>query len=131
VVDKTIRALNDGGRSVRGARVCVLGLAYKANIDDDRESPSYEIIELLEEAGAEVDYCDPHFPVARAGRRHDIGLSSVPCTADTLAGYDALVLATAHREFEVPELYAGVDLVVDTRNVVKPGWPGPKRVVKA
>jgi len=131
VVEKTIRALNDAGRSVRGARICVLGLAYKANIDDDRESPSYEIIELLEEAGAEVDYCDPHFPVARPGRRHDIGLASVPCTADTLSGYDALVLATAHRDFDVPDLYAGVDLLVDTRNVVKPGWPGPRRVVKA
>jgi UDP-N-acetyl-D-glucosamine dehydrogenase len=131
VVDKTIRALNDGGRSVRGARVCVLGLAYKANIDDDRESPSYEIIELLEEAGAEVDYCDPHFPVARPGRRHDIGRESVPCTPDTLARYDAIVLATAHREFEVPGLYAGVELLVDTRNVAKPGWPGPRRVVKA
>ncbi len=62
---KVAEALNDDGKAVKGARVLVLGLAYKANIDDDRESPSYEIIELLQESGAQVDYCDPYFPVAR------------------------------------------------------------------
>jgi UDP-N-acetyl-D-glucosamine dehydrogenase len=130
-VDKTVRAVNDAGRSIRGARICVLGLAYKADIDDDRESPSYEIIELLREAGAVVDYCDPHFPVARPVRRHDIGLSSVPCTAETFSTYDALVLATAHREFRAAGLYAGAALVVDTRNAVQPGWVAPERLVKA
>ncbi|MBE3112018.1 MAG: nucleotide sugar dehydrogenase, partial [Acidobacteria bacterium] len=67
VVDKTIKALNEEGKSIKGAKVLVLGLSYKADIDDDRESPSYEIIELLQDAGAEVAYCDPFFPKARHG----------------------------------------------------------------
>jgi UDP-N-acetyl-D-glucosamine dehydrogenase len=70
VVARTAAALNEAGKSVKGSRVCVLGLAYKANIDDDRESPSYELLERLQAAGAHVDYCDPYFPVARHGRKH-------------------------------------------------------------
>jgi UDP-N-acetyl-D-glucosamine dehydrogenase len=131
VFQKVVAALNDEGKSVRGSRLCVLGLSYKENIDDDRESPSYEIIELLQEAGASVEYCDPYFPAARAGRRHDVGLTSVPCTAEEFARYDALVLATAHRQFADPALYARVGLVVDTRNVVRSSPGGPRRVVKA
>ena len=131
VVSKVGVALNEEAKSVRGAKILVLGLSYKENIDDDRESPSYEIIELLEEAGAKVDYCDPYFPEARPGRKHDIGLKSVPCTADAFAGYDALVVSTAHKQFFDPSLYAKVGLVVDTRNIVKPSAAGPKRVVKA
>jgi UDP-N-acetyl-D-glucosamine dehydrogenase len=111
--------------------VLVLGLSYKENIDDDRESPSYEIIEMLEEGGAKVEYCDPFFPVARAGRKHDIGLESVPCTAESFAGYDALVVSTAHTQFKDAALYANVPLVVDSRNIVKAGPNGPRRVVKA
>jgi UDP-N-acetyl-D-glucosamine dehydrogenase len=129
VVTKTTEALNDAGRSIKGARILVLGLSYKADIDDDRESPSYEIIELLEDRGADVSYCDPYFPQARAGRRHQIGLASVPLSADEFAHYDCLVLSTAHREFSAPGLYRGVPLVVDTRHVVRPEW-GP-RVVAA
>ena len=131
VVGKVAAALNEEGRSVKGSRVLVLGLSYKENIDDDRESPSYEIIELLHESGAHVDYCDPYFPVARPGRKHDVGLRSVPCTAEAFAGYDALVVSTAHNEFKNPTLYGGVGLVVDTRNIVRPSVGGPRRVVKA
>jgi UDP-N-acetyl-D-glucosamine dehydrogenase len=131
VYTKVAEALNDAGKSVRGASVCVLGLSYKENIDDDRESPSYEIIELLQEAGAKVDYCDPYFPVARAGRKHDIGLSSIACTAEALGKFDALVVATAHNEFKNPSLYKGVSLVIDTRYVVQPHPDGPSRVVRA
>ena len=65
IVEKTVKALNEDGKSIRGAKVLVLGLSYKEDIDDDRESPSYEIIELLQEAGASVEYCDPFFPQAR------------------------------------------------------------------
>jgi UDP-N-acetyl-D-glucosamine dehydrogenase len=131
VVQKVVSALNEDGKPVRGARVCVLGLSYKENIDDDRESPSYEILELLKESGADVDYCDPYFPVARAGRKHALGLASVPCTAAALSKYDALVVATAHRQFTEPALFEGVRLVVDTRNIVQPRPDGPRRVVKA
>ena len=131
VMQKVAWALNEDGRSVKGARVLVLGLSYKENIDDDRESPSYEIIELLEHAGAKVEYCDPYFPVARPGRKHDIGLASVPCTPEAFAGYDALVVATAHQQFKDAALYRRVGLVVDSRNIVKAGPDGPRRVVKA
>jgi UDP-N-acetyl-D-glucosamine dehydrogenase len=133
VVDKVARALNDEGKPLKGSRVLVLGLAYKANIDDDRESPSYEILELLEEEGARVAYCDPLFPVARKGRKHDLGLSSVPCDAEAFASYDAVVVSTAHDVFKDPELYRKTSLVVDTRNAVAPLFAGRERprVVKA
>lgn len=131
VVRKLGEALNDEGKSLKGARVLVLGLAYKPDVDDDRESPSYEIIELARDAGAEVSYCDPYFPVAPTTRKHDIRLESVPCTAAAFGGFDAVVIATAHRQFKEPALYARVPLVVDTRNVVPTGNGGPARIVRA
>jgi len=118
VVSKVADALNAEGKPLHGSRVLVLGLAYKANVDDDRESPSYELIELLREAGAVVDYCDPYFPVARKTRKHDLGLRSVPADPEVFGRYDALVLATAHDLFKDGSLYRGARVVVDTRNVV-------------
>ena len=133
VVDRVAGALNEDGRATKGARVLVLGLSYKANIDDDRESPSYEILELLLERGARVDYCDPFFPATRKARKHDFGLRSVPCDAATFASYDAVVVSTAHDAFKDPALYRAVRLVVDSRNAVAPlfrSGEGP-RIVKA
>ncbi|MBS2027830.1 MAG: nucleotide sugar dehydrogenase [Deltaproteobacteria bacterium] len=124
VVDKTAAALNDQSKSLKGAKICVLGLAYKADIDDDRESPSYEIIELLKDRGAEVAYCDPYFPVARKTRKYDLGMSSTPCTNEALRGFDALVISTAHKQFKDAALYAGVKLVVDSRNTLSPAPSG-------
>jgi UDP-N-acetyl-D-glucosamine dehydrogenase len=131
VVDKTVAALNAEGKSIKGAKVLVLGLSYKEDIDDDRESPSYEIIELLRRRGATVSYCDPFFPVARPGRKHDIRLESVPCTVDAFAGFDAVVLSTGHKQFRDAALYARVPLVIDTRNVVKLPHGCATRLVKA
>jgi len=136
VVDRTARALNRHGKSLKGSRALVLGLSYKADIDDDRESPSFEIIERLRAAGAEVAYCDPYIPVARPGREHDLRLSSVPCTPEEFARHDVLVVSTAHSDFKEKDLYVGVRLVVDTRNLMaplglgRPGGPGPE-VVRA
>jgi len=118
VVDRTVEAINAHGKSIRGAKVLVLGLSYKPDIDDDRESPSFELIELLQERGAIVSYCDPYIPTARRGRKHDLGLSSVPCTAEELGRYDAVVVSTPHSQFKDPELWANVRLAVDTRNIV-------------
>jgi len=118
VVDKTVEALNARGKSIRDARVLVLGLSYKPDIDDDRESPSFEILKLLQARGARVAYCDPYIPMARKSRRHDLGLASVPCSADEFGRYDAVVVSTAHSQFRNPALYKDVPLVVDTRNVV-------------
>jgi UDP-N-acetyl-D-glucosamine dehydrogenase len=134
VVDKVMHALNEDGKALKGSRVLVLGLAYKANVDDDRESPSYEILELLKELGAQVDYCDPHFPTTHRTRKHDLGLKSVPCTVEAFAAYDAVVVSTAHDLFKKAELWSGVKLAVDTRNLVAPLFFGrvlPCRVVKA
>jgi UDP-N-acetyl-D-glucosamine dehydrogenase len=131
VVDKTVKAVNDAGRSIKGAKVLVLGLSYKENIDDDRESPSYEIIELLQDEGAVVSYCDPFFPSARPTRKHELALSSIPCTPEAFAGFDAIVLSTAHAVFRNPALYAGATIVVDTRNAVTLPAGSAARLVKA
>jgi UDP-N-acetyl-D-glucosamine dehydrogenase len=131
VVDKTVKALNEAGRSIKGAKVLVLGLSYKENIDDDRESPSYEIIDLLREAGAEVAYCDPFFPTARPGRKHNLRLASVPCTADSFGQHDAVVLSTGHAQFRDPALYANVGVLVDSRNAVKLAEGSKTMLVKA
>ena len=119
VVDKTAEALNDAGKSLKGARVLVLGLSYKADIDDDRESPTFEILELLLERGADIAYCDPHIPVARRGRKHDLNLTSVPCNAKTFAEYDAVIVSTAHSAFKDTDLYRDCAIVIDTRNIVQ------------
>ncbi len=136
VVSRVAEALNQTGQALKGARVLVLGLSYKANIDDTRESPSLELMELLLARGARVDYCDPYFPEVPPTRKYDFRLRSVPCTAEAFAGFDAVVVATAHDQFKDPRLWAGVKLAVDTRNMIAPlfadGAAGaPGRLVKA
>ncbi|MEA2339373.1 MAG: UDP-N-acetyl-D-glucosamine dehydrogenase [Thermoanaerobaculia bacterium] len=118
VVDRTVDAINRAGKSINGATVLVLGLSYKPDIDDDRESPSFEIIELLQDRGAVVSYCDPYVPVARRGRKHDLGMQSVPCTAEEMAKYDAVLVSTPHTPFKDRSLFANAKLVIDTRNIV-------------
>ena len=120
VMARVIGALNEAGKSVSGASILVLGLSYKADIDDDRESPSFELIEMLQDHGARVQYCDPYIPVARKGRKHDLGLASRPCTTGEFGEYDLLLVSTAHSQFRDPALYDNVSLVVDTRNIVRP-----------
>jgi len=134
VVHRVSQALNEDAQGINGSKVLVLGLSYKANIDDDRESPSYELIELLQHAGAQVDFCDPHFPVARKGRHHNLKLQSVPCDAAVFARYDVILMSTAHDVFKDASLYRAAKLVVDTRNALAPllvGTAGGPRVVKA
>jgi UDP-N-acetyl-D-glucosamine dehydrogenase len=133
VVSRTAEALNQDRKPIRGSRILVLGLSYKPNVDDDRESPSYEILEMLRDAGAEIAYCDPLFPRAHKTRRHDLGLASIPLTREAFAGHDAVIISTAHDVFRDPELFRDVPLVVDTRNLIAsitPAVEGP-RVVKA
>jgi UDP-N-acetyl-D-glucosamine dehydrogenase len=118
VIDRATEALNAKGKSTRDAKILVLGLSYKPNIDDDRESPSFELIELLRERGADVSYCDPYIPVAKRKRKFDLDLASVPCTADEFGKYDAVLLSTPHEQFKDASLYSKVDLLIDTRNAV-------------
>ncbi len=134
VVARTAQALNDDAKPLKGSRVLVLGLSYKANIDDDRESPSYEILRLLADGGAEVAYCDPFFPRTHETRKHHLALESIPATPEAFARFDAVVVSTAHDRFKDPALYVEVPLVIDTRNLFErlnvPGTRRP-RVVKA
>ena len=120
VISRVVGALNEEGKALKGSRVLVLGLSYKANIDDCRESPSFELMEQLAEAGAIVQYCDPYFPEAPRTRKYRFDLRSVPCTADAFSRFDALLVATAHDAFKNAALYRNVKLVVDSRNMIAP-----------
>jgi UDP-N-acetyl-D-glucosamine dehydrogenase len=115
VIEKTIVALNQRSKSLKGSRVLVLGIAYKKNVDDTRESPAVEIMEILRERGAEVAYSDPFVPKFPKMREHRFDLSSVALTADNLAGFDAVLLATDHDGFDYALIGAKAKLLVDTR----------------
>jgi len=116
VVARIKSALSDRERALKGARVLLLGAAYKPDVDDDRESPFYEIAEDLIECGAEVSYHDPHIPRLRPTRRHNLRLESVELTPQALAGADCAVIVTNHSAFNVDEIVRYSNLVVDTRN---------------
>lgn len=131
VIARTVRALNDRGRAARGARVLVLGLAYKPDIDDVRESPSFVLIEKLRELGVAVDYNDPHVPATHRMRKHDLDMKCVALTAQSLASYDAVVISTAHSSYDWAMIARHAKLIVDTRNACK-GVPPPRdHIVKA
>ncbi len=115
VVQKVADALNDHGKAVKGSRILVLGLAYKKNIDDSRESPAVEIMELLQDKGAEVDYTDPHIPTFPKKRDYHFDLQSVELSAENIALYDCLVLATDHDSFDYELLQSRARLIIDTR----------------
>lgn len=116
VVRRVMEVLNDAGKAVRGCRILLLGLAYKANVDDDRESPSYRLMEMLEDRGAVVSYNDPYVPVIRPTREYSryAGRTSVPITTD----YDLMLIATAHDEYRDLDFQSFGIPIVDTRNIV-------------
>lgn len=115
VLGKLVNGLNDQGKALKGSRVLVLGIAYKKNVDDMRESPSVEIMELLEAKGAVVAYSDPHVPTFPEMREHHFDLSSEPLTAENVASFDAVVLATDHDKFEYDLIASKARLLVDSR----------------
>lgn len=115
VFGKITQALNARERSVKGARVLALGIAYKKNVDDMRESPAVHVMERLRDAGALVDYSDPHVPVFPKMREHHFELSSVPLTPETLAGYDAVVVLTDHDAFDYAAIAQHARLIIDSR----------------
>jgi len=119
VIERVTLALNDQGKAVRGAKVLVLGLAYKPNVDDVRESPSFELIERLQALGADVAYNDPHVPHTHRMRKHDLGMSSVPATAETLPGYDCVLIATDHAAYDWAMVGEHAKLIVDTRGAMR------------
>ena len=120
VVDAVSAALNERSKSLKGSRVLLLGVAYKKDVDDLRESPSLKIMELLLARGAQVDYNDPYFPRLHKMRQYDYGkLRSVELTPEALAGYDAVIIATDHSSYEYQSIVDAARLVVDTRNATK------------
>ncbi|MBH1964874.1 MAG: nucleotide sugar dehydrogenase [Comamonadaceae bacterium] len=119
VVSKVTDALNDRGKAVKGSRILVLGLAYKKNIDDTRESPAVEIMDLLQNKGAHIEYSDPHVPVFPRKRDYHFDLQSVPLNAQTLASFDCVVLATDHDGFDYALVSRDSRLVIDTRGRLK------------
>jgi UDP-N-acetyl-D-glucosamine dehydrogenase len=128
VISKVTDALNDRGKFIKGCKALVLGIAYKKNVDDMRESPAVELMELLQKKGAEFAYSDPHVPVFLRMRKHYFDLSSVPLTAETIADYDFILLATNHDAFDYTLIQKHAKLIIDTRGVyIMPS----KNVVKA
>lgn len=117
VVDSVIAALNDRSKSLKGSRVLVLGLSYKKDIDDLRESPSLALIELLRKRGAEVAYHDPFFPTVGHGRHYDLNMSCA--SLDELGGYDCILISTDHSDYDYARIVREAQLVVDTRNATK------------
>lgn len=121
VVGKIQNALNDGKKSIRGSRILVLGIAYKPDVDDMRESPSVIIMEKLRDLGAEVAYSDPHIPTFPKMREHHFELDSVAIDASSVAEYDCIVVATHHAVFDYPLIAEHSKLIVDTRGVYRDG----------
>jgi len=117
VVDHVTTGLNEQSKCLRGAKILVLGLAYKRDIDDLRESPSLTIIELLRSRGAEVAYNDPYFPAVGRGRHYDLNMVSTPL--DEIENFDATVIVTDHSSYDYRTIVEKSKLVVDTRNATK------------
>jgi len=123
VLDRIGSALNERSKAIKGSKVLVLGLAYKRDIDDLRESPSLTVIELQREKGAVVSYNDPYFPSVGRGRQYDLNMISAPL--DDLAQFDAVVIVTDHSTYDYRAIVEQSQLVVDTRNATK-GIQSPK-----
>jgi UDP-N-acetyl-D-glucosamine dehydrogenase len=126
VIHRLMDALNDRGKALKGARVLVLGAAYKKDTDDPRESPGLEIMDDLIRKGASVAYSDPHLPRLPVVRRHSIDLASVPLSEASLRQYDAVVLVTDHSNFPYELIHRSAALIVDSRNAFRArGLHGP------
>jgi UDP-N-acetyl-D-glucosamine dehydrogenase len=130
VVDRVVQALNDDGKAVKGSRVCVLGVSYKRDVDDPRESPAFPILEHLRERGALVSYSDPHVPALPRMRHHSLRMDSTPLTREFLATQDCVLIVTDHERFDYGFVVENAHLVVDTRNATA-GLTGRARIVKA
>lgn len=132
VVQKVAEALNDMSKPVRGSRVLVLGVAYKKDVDDPRESPSFELMKLLLESGAKISYNDPHVPSLPKMRHWNLpAMESVPLTPQTLSQADCVLIATDHSAYDYQFVVEHSSLIVDTRNATKKTCGGEKKIRKA
>jgi UDP-N-acetyl-D-glucosamine dehydrogenase len=131
VLNRIAEALNEHGKPLRGSRVCVLGVAYKKDVDDPRESPAFEIMELLEERGAVVSYNDPHVPRLPHMRHHHVRKDTQPLTPEFLAAQDCVVIVTDHSSYRYDWIVRHAALVVDTRNATRDVKENRERIRKA
>lgn len=119
VVHRIMEALNEHNKNLKGSKILILGVAYKKNVDDLRESPALKLIDILSDKGAEIEYNDPYCPVIPKTRKYDFGLKSVPLTAENLRKYDLVLIVTDHDEYDYEFIYENSNLIVDTRNAIK------------
>jgi UDP-N-acetyl-D-glucosamine dehydrogenase len=132
VVHRLADALNDAGKPIKGSKICILGMAYKKDVDDPRESPSFELLELLLARGAEVSYSDPHIPRLPKMRHHTVpDLVSQTLTGEFLTAQDAVLIATDHTAFNFEFIVEHARLIVDTRNATKHVAGGRDKIRKA
>jgi UDP-N-acetyl-D-glucosamine dehydrogenase len=132
IVERVGDALNGISKSVRGARVLILGVAYKKDVDDVRESPALEIMELLQKRGAVLCYSDPYIPRLHKMRAHDFSqMTSVPLTVETLRTQDLVLITTDHTNIDYQWLVDNSPMVVDTRNATRAVKGGSKKIVRA
>jgi UDP-N-acetyl-D-glucosamine dehydrogenase len=132
VISKTVDALNALGKPIRGSKFAILGVAYKRDVDDPRESPSFKLMELLQERGAVLSYNDPHVPVLPAMRHYDVPrLASEPLTPEYLSSQDCVIIATDHSAYDWDFVVRYSPLVIDTRNACKNVVSGRHKVHKA
>ena len=133
VVSRVADALNAKRKSVNGSRILLLGLAYKPNVDDLRESPTFVLLDLLKKLGAEVAYHDPHIPEIPATREHAhwAGTKSVQWARETISGFDAVVIATAHQSVNYEQLAEWCGCIVDSRNIMAQVQVAPEKIWKA
>ena len=120
VVHRLVEALNDRGKPLRGSKIAVLGVAYKKDVDDPRESPSFELMELLLAGGAVLTYNDPHVPRLPRMRHYNVpDMASCPLTPEYLAAQDCVLIATDHSAYDYDFIVRHARLVIDTRNATK------------
>lgn len=121
VVNRTLEALNSHKKAVNGSSVLIIGLAYKPNVDDDRESPSYRLMDLFDSMGANISYYDPYVPVIKESREHShwAGIKSIEWNKETIEKFDVVVVSTNHSDIDYHQLSDWNDLIVDTRNSMK------------
>jgi len=131
VISKIMDSLNDNEKSIKGSKILVLGAAYKKDIDDPRESPSFKLMEIILEKGAEVDYNDPLIPELPGMRRYDIKRKSVDLTPENLAKYDCVLISTDHSAYDWDFIVKHAQLVVDTRNATNNVMENRHKIVKA
>ncbi|MBC8105117.1 MAG: nucleotide sugar dehydrogenase, partial [Anaerolineae bacterium] len=130
-VQRATLALNDRAKSVKGSKILILGLAYKPDVDDVRESPSFELIEKLMALGGKIDYHDPHVPATHKMRHHDLHMQSIELSSKTLACYDCVIIATHHAAYDWQLVADHAKLIVDTRNALRDVTGKRDHIVKA